>query len=137
MISRAHHTAWPRPSGACWRVKLVWPAAGSASAKNIKCFLLVALAQGLFKFNLQIKMILDHTLVAAGDKNKMLDPGRAGLIDHILNDRFVDDCQHFLGHGLGGRQEPCSKAGDRENGLANRLVGVDVGYECLLSVSDF
>ena len=26
--SRAHHTAWPRPSGDCWRVKLMVPGSG-------------------------------------------------------------------------------------------------------------
>ena len=29
--SRAHHTAWPRPSGDCWRVKLAVPASGRSS----------------------------------------------------------------------------------------------------------
>src|SRR5262245_23506327 len=33
-MSRAHHTAWPRPSGSCWRVKLVSPAAGSSASRR-------------------------------------------------------------------------------------------------------
>ena len=32
-MSRAHHTAWPSPSGACWRVKLMAPASGWSRAR--------------------------------------------------------------------------------------------------------
>src|SRR5262245_28345765 len=36
--SRAHHTAWPRPSGSCWRVKLVVPAPGSSCESSSRSF---------------------------------------------------------------------------------------------------
>jgi hypothetical protein len=38
-----------------------------------------------------------------------------------LDDRPVDDGQHFLRDGLGGRKEPRAEAGDRKNCLANAL----------------
>ena len=66
-------------------------------------------------------MILDDALVAAGDEDEMLDAGFARLVDHVLDDRPVDDRQHFLGHRLGGRQEPRAEPGDRKDCLANFL----------------
>ena len=62
-------------------------------------------------------MVLDDALVAAGDEDEMLDAGLAGLVDHILDDRPVDDGQHFLGNRLGGGQEAGAEAGDRETRL--------------------
>src|SRR5581483_10964663 len=60
-------------------------------------------------------MILDHRLVAAGDKDEMLDAGAARFIDHVLDQRPVDHRQHFLRHSFGCRQEPGAKAGDGKN----------------------
>ena len=67
-----------------------------------------------FELELAVEMILDDALVAAGDEDEMLDAGLARLIDRILDQRPVDDRQHFLGHGLGGGQETGSESGDRE-----------------------
>src|SRR5262245_28784300 len=64
-------------------------------------------------------MILDHPLVAAGDEDEMLDAGFTRLVDHVLDQRAVDHRQHFLGHGLGGRQEAGAETGDREDGFAD------------------
>src|SRR5258706_10370103 len=49
----------------------------------------------------------------------MLDPGLPGLVNHILDQRLVDDGQHFLRHRLGGGQDPGAEAGDRKNGFAD------------------
>ena len=49
-------------------------------------------------------MILDHALVAPGDEDEMLDAG-LGLVDHVLDQRLVDDGQHLLRHRLGGGQD--------------------------------
>ena len=35
-ISRAHHTAWPSPSGSCWRVKLSTDERGARYAGGLK-----------------------------------------------------------------------------------------------------
>ncbi len=73
-----------------------------------------------FEFVLLVEMILDDALVAAGDEDEMLDPGLARLIDGKLDDRPVDDGQHLLGHGLGGRQEPGAKTGHGKDGFLDR-----------------
>ena len=64
-------------------------------------------------------MVLDHALVAARDEDEMLDPGLPRLVHDVLDERPIDDGQHFLRHGLGGGQEPGAEAGNRENGFAD------------------
>ena len=54
-------------------------------------------------------------------KMKCSMPACAGLVDHVLDQRPVDHGQHFLRHGLGGRQEAGAEAGDREDGFADRF----------------
>ncbi len=80
---------------------------------------LAAFLQRAFELELTVEVVLDHRLIAAGDEDKMLDAGLARLVDHVLDQRPVHDRQHFLGHGFGGGQEACSKAGDREYGFAD------------------
>ena len=116
--SRAHHTAWPSPSGSCWRVKLVVPGAGRSRLQEVERRLLLALEQRHFELELAVEMILDDAFVAAGDEDEMLDAGLAGLVDDVLDQRPVDDRQHLLRHGLGGGQKPCAEPGDRENRFA-------------------
>ena len=72
-----------------------------------------------FKFELAVEMVLDHALVAAGDEDEMLDAGLAGLVHHVLDQRPVDDRQHFLRHGFGRRQEAGPEAGDGKYGFAD------------------
>src|SRR5690606_41770449 len=50
---------------------------------------------------------------------KVLDAGLARLIDGVLNQRSVNNGQHFLGQGLGGRQETCAKTGNGKNGCSD------------------
>ena len=71
-------------------------------------------------------MVLDHALVAARDKDEMLDARFPGLIDGDLDERPVNDGQHFLGHGLGGGQEPRAQSGDGENCLFDRALHVNL-----------
>ena len=66
-------------------------------------------------------MLDQRGLAAAGDHAELLDPGRARLLDRVLDQRLVHDRQHFLGHRLGGRQEARAEAGDGQNGFAQRL----------------
>ena len=75
-ISRAHQTAWPRPSGSCWRVKLVC-AGFRQVALSASSSVLPRSASVSFELVGDVEMILDHRLVAAGDENEMLDAGRA------------------------------------------------------------
>src|SRR5687767_14134337 len=66
-------------------------------------------------------MILERVLAAAGHEDHLLDPGLARFLDGILDERPVNDRQHFLGDRLGGRKETSAKTGNREDGLADGL----------------
>ena len=68
-------------------------------------------------------MILDNSFVPPGDEYEMLDAGLARLVDDMLDQRPVNDRQHFLRHGLCGGQEPGAKPGDGKDGFANDLHG--------------
>ncbi len=83
---------------------------------------LAALAQGRLELEGAVEMIVDRALAPARDKEELLDPGRLGLLDRVMNERLVDDRQHLFRHRLGRRQEPGSQPGDRKNGLANWFV---------------
>ncbi len=117
--SRAHQTAWPRPSGDCWRVKLTVPGSGRVLRQQGEIRLLAAFDQGQLELELAVEMVLDHALVAAGDEDEMLDAGLARFVHHVLDQRPVHHRQHFLRHGLGGRQEAGAEAGDGEDGFAD------------------
>ena len=126
--SRAHQTAWPRPSGTCWRVKLGLPRRRLQPLQAGELVVLAALGERVIEFELHVEMVLDDRLVASGHEDEMLDAGLACLVDDILDDRLVDDGQHFLGDGLGGREETRAEAGDRENCLANSFHAVNYPF---------
>ena len=92
---------------------------GLVARQNFLLGRLAARGQRGVEFEHPVEMILDHALVAAGDKDKMLDAGFLGLIHHILDQRPVDDGQHFLRHRLGGGQDAGAEAGDGEDGFAD------------------
>ena len=83
---------------------------------------LAAPLQRVLEFVGRIEMVLDDALVAAGDEDEMLDARLARLVDDVLQDRPVDDGQHFLRHGLGGRQKAGAEARDGENRFSDRFV---------------
>ena len=103
---------------------------GLVARQNLHLGLLAARGQRGVEFVHPVEMILDHALVAAGDEDEMLDAGFPRLVDHILDQRLVDDGQHFLRHRLGGGQDAGAEAGDRENGFAD-FHGV-MGMSCTL-----
>ncbi len=113
-------------------MKLVCPGDWLQPLQAGKLVVLAALRKRIVELELDIEMVFDDRLVAAGHEDEMLDAGLARLIDHILNDRPVDDRQHFLGNGLGGREKPCAKTCDRKNRLANSLHAVNYPFEGLL-----
>jgi len=81
--------------------------------------ILVALAQHLLEFELNIEIVFDHTFATAGHEYEMFDAGFRRFIDHILDDRLVDDRQHFFWHSLCGRQEAGAEARNREDCFTN------------------
>src|SRR3546814_14076933 len=56
-------------------------------------------------------------LVAVSDEDQRVEPGLDRLVHRVLDQRPVDDRQHFLRTGLGGGEEAGAKARDGENGL--------------------
>jgi hypothetical protein len=70
--------------------------------KKLEIVAPLALGERVLKLELAIEMILDHGLVATGHEDEMLDAGFARLVDHVLDQRAVDNRQHLLRHGLGG-----------------------------------
>ena len=84
-----------------------------------KGFGLATRLERLLEFVLTVEVILDDALVAAGDEDEMFDAGLPRLVDHILDQRFVDDGEHFLRHRLGGGQDAGAEAGDREDGFTD------------------
>ena len=95
------------------------PGPGCKRCRRGELVVLAALRQRVVQLELHVEMILDDRLVAAGDEDEMLDAGLARLVDHILDDRPVDDRQHFLRDGLGRRQETRAQTGNRKYRLAN------------------
>ena len=113
-VAEAERRLLAREAGRCRA-----PAGPATRVRDRPC--LLALGQRHFELELAVEMILDDALVAAGDENEVLDAGLAGLVDDVLDQRPVDDRQHLLGHRLGRGQEAGAKAGNREDGFANRF----------------
>ena len=54
--------------------------------------------------------------------------GGTGFLDGVLDQGLVDDREHLLGHGLGGRQEAGAESCDGKYGLADFFThGVVIG----------
>ncbi len=92
---------------------------GLVARQNLLLGLLAARGERRVELEHAVEMVLDHALVAPGDEDEVLDAGLPGLVDHILDQRLVDDGQHFLRHRLGGGQDAGAEAGDREDGFAD------------------
>src|SRR5690606_31904024 len=67
------------------------------------------------------EVVLDGAFAPSGDHQDVGEPGRDGLLDHVLDRRFVDDRQHLLGGGLGGGQESGAESGRRHDRLPHGL----------------
>src|SRR5690606_14936270 len=82
--------------------------AGNDVLNGIQQFQLVLAFQFVFQFRDAVKVIFNGSLVAASDKDQFCDSSGDSLFDSVLNQWFVDNRQHFLGHGLGGGQKTCA-----------------------------
>jgi hypothetical protein len=78
-------------------------------------------AKRTFQLDLAVEMVLNDVLIAPCDKDEMLDTGLSGFVDDVLDERPVNDPQHFLRHCLGGWEKSCAEACDREDSLADRF----------------
>ena len=82
----------------------------------------VALAAGLeerLELDRDVEVILDRVLAAAGDEDDVVHAGGDRFFDAVLDDRLVDERQHFLGLRLGGRQKAGAEARGGKDGLAH------------------
>ena len=93
-----------------------------------KLVVLAALGQRVVELELDVEMVLDDRLVAAGHEDEMLDAGLARLVDDILDDRTVDDRQHLLRHRLRRRQKPRPQTCDRKYCLADFFHAPDYPF---------
>lgn len=83
-----------------------------------------------------VEVVLQGALVAAGDHQYVGEAGRRGLFHHVLDRGLVDDREHLLGRGLGGRQEAGPQAGRRHYGLGDRHSSVRRGHAFDLTKAD-
>ena len=79
---------------------------GDDLADTAEVFFLIGTRYLMFKFEADIKKVMDRALATPCHQTDLVKPGIEGLFNAILHQRFVDHRQHLLGHRLGGRQKP-------------------------------
>src|SRR6202522_4160341 len=67
-------------------------------------------------------MILDGSLGASRDEHQSIGAGGECLVDRVLNERLVDDRQHFLRARFGDRKEPRAASGYGKHDSFDGLV---------------
>ena len=78
-----------------------------------------ALLEEVLQLVRRVEVVLDRPLLAAGDDDDLLDARGHGLLDRVLDDRLVDQGEHFLRLCLGRRQEPGAPSSGGEDRFAN------------------
>jgi hypothetical protein len=101
------------------------PGTRQIARQQFEVRLALALGERQLELELAVEVILDHRLVAPGDEDEMLDAGLARLVDHVLDQRAVDDRKHLLGHRFGSWEEPRAEAGNGKDRFADGLHVVD------------
>ena len=87
-----------------------------------------------FELARTVKVVLDPPATGACHEDDFVDPRGHRFFDEVLNDRFVDDRQEFLGDGLRGGKKPGSVTGDGDYGLSDSLCAHPEG--CLEGGAD-
>src|SRR5262245_37099816 len=64
-------------------------------------------------------MIFNRVLATAGDEDDVVHARGNRFLDAVLDDRLVDERQHFLGLRFGGWEKSGAEAGGREDSLAD------------------
>ena len=80
------------------------------------------LTQLQFQIDIGVEMVFNGPLAMAGDDEYFFDAALQGFFDDILDDRLVDNGDHFLGDGLGDWQKACPIACRRDDGLTNLFL---------------
>ena len=89
---------------------------GSTLRSILSRSLLPCVQQQVFELAVGIEVIFDGALGRAGDEHQAPRAGRQRLFHRVLDERLVDDRQHFLRAGLGRGQEPGTAPGDGKYG---------------------
>jgi hypothetical protein len=76
-----------------------------------------------FELGAGVEVVFHGGLAAAGDDDDLGAAGGDGLFDSVLDEGLVDEAEHLLGHGLGGREKACAQACGGEDGFADFLGG--------------
>ena len=112
-------TAWPRPSGSPCRTYDTLISCGDL-ADLLELLRLAALLEEALELDGDVEVILDRVLAAAGDDDDVVDAGLDRFLDAVLNDRLVDEDQHFLRLRLGRGKEAGAETRGGEDGFADR-----------------
>ncbi len=64
-------------------------------------------------------MIFQASLVRSSDDNNVFDTSFYEVFNDILDNRLIDDWQHFFGHSLSLRQETRTKTSSSNNSFCN------------------
>ena len=79
--------------------------------------------QFCFQFVSCIEMVFDGALVTAGYEDHFRDACGYRLFDRILDQRFVNDRQHFFRLRLGGWQKTAAETSNGENCFSDFFHG--------------
>ncbi|CAM5338573.1 hypothetical protein SALBM311S_08117 [Streptomyces alboniger] len=92
-------------------------------AHRVQAYRVALGGECLFQFEGVVEVVLDGPLVPTGDHQHVVEPGRGGLLDDVLDGRLVDDRQHLLRRRLRRGEEAGAEAGGRDHRLADRACG--------------
>ncbi len=70
-----------------------------------------------FEFEAAVEVFFNGTFAASDDDDDVGNAGLYGFGDDVLDDRGVDDGQHFLGLCFGGGEEAGSESGGGNDGF--------------------
>ena len=89
---------------------------------QVQQLVLSLLAQLQFQVDIGIEVVFNSPLAMACNDEYLFDAALQGFFDNILDNRFVDNGNHFLRDSLGDWQKACPIACRRDNGLTNSFL---------------
>ena len=98
---------------------------------SVELLALAARLEKRLELDRHVEVIFDRVLAAAGDQDDVVDARGDRLFDAVLDDRLVDERQHFLRLRLGGGQKSGAETGGGEDGFADDEVTPDRSRDSL------
>ena len=86
---------------------------------GLEQLLLAGNLKGSLELRVCIEVIGDRALRRSRDEDQLCRPGRDSLLDCVLNERLVDDRQHFFWTRLRCRKKTCAAPGDGKNSCSD------------------